>query len=476
MKFLLAFLLAIVAVYAAEDDVFVLTNDNFDSWIKNQEVALVEFYAPWCGHCKTLAPEYAKAAEALLKENPPIRLAKVDATVESALGARFDVRGYPTLKVFRHGTAAEYKGPRDAPGIISYMLKQSGASAKPLATVDEVKAFINKDRDVSVIGFFPVKNYDAENFLKAADTLREDFRFGYVSDKSVLEGIEGVSEGVVLFHGENQKFTYGGGSPAIGEWIWDKSVPRVGEITKDNTKRYQRKNLPILKVYFDVDWKSNLKQTNYYVNRLKKVAEEQGLKDKLQFAIASKKDFNDEIQKFGLAAADKVGVVIDDYANSLKYKHTGEFSIESVAEFAKNFVDQKLKPYIKSEPVPVNDQPVKVVVGETFNDIVLDPTKDVLIELYAPWCGHCKKLVPIYDELAKSLEGVENLVIAKMDATANDAPHAKYQAKGYPTILLAKANDKSNPVSYSGQREVKDFTSWLKQNTQAAKWGSKKEL
>jgi len=470
MKLLFACLLVVAAVYAAEDDVFVLTNANFDSWIKDQEVALVEFYAPWCGHCKTLAPEYAIAAEKLKKEHPPIRLAKIDATVESALGSRFDVRGYPTLKVFRHGTASEYKGPRDAAGIVTYMLKQSGPSAKPLTTVEEVKAFIGRDRDASVVGFFPTKNSDADTFLRTADSLREDFRFGYVSDKSVLEGIEGGSEGVVLFHGETQKYTYGG-SPALTDWIWEKSVPKVGEITKDNTNRYQKKNLPILKVFFDVDWKSNLKQTNYYVNRLKKVAEEQGLKDKLQFAIANKKDFIDEIQKFGFTAADKVSVAIDDFANTLKYKYTGEFTIEGVAAFAKDYVEKKLKPYIKSEPIPANTDPVKIVVGENFNDLVLDPKKDVLLEMYAPWCGHCKKLAPIYDELAKSLEGVENLVIAKMDAVANDSPHPKYQAKGYPTIMLAKANDKSNPVTYSGAREVKDFTSWLKQNTQAAKWG-----
>lgn len=59
---------------------------------------------------------------------------------------------------------------------------------------------------------------------------------------------------------------------------------------------------------------------------------------------------------------------------------------------------------MKSEEIPAdNSAPVKVVVGKQFDEIVLDETKDVLVEFYAPWCGHCKALEPKYDELAKKL-------------------------------------------------------------------------
>lgn len=84
-----------------------------------------------CGHCKKLVPEYEKAATELKKSDPPVLLASVDATVESGLGSKFGISGYPTLKIFRKGVeSGPYDGPRTAAGIIKYMQKQAGPSSK----------------------------------------------------------------------------------------------------------------------------------------------------------------------------------------------------------------------------------------------------------------------------------------------------------------------------------------------------------
>lgn len=78
--------------------------------------------------------------------------------------------------------------------------------------------------------------------------------------------------------------------------------------------------------------------------------------------------------------------------------------IEALEKFVKDLLANKLEPYLKSEPIPdSNDEPVKVAVAKNFNEIVLNNGKDTLIEFYAPWCGHCKKLTPTYDELAKTV-------------------------------------------------------------------------
>ena len=87
----------------------VVTGNSFQSLvIDNTKDVLVEFYAPWCGHCKKLAPEYAAAAAELKSKGSKAVLAKVDADSEKELGTKFDVSGFPTLKWFINGKPQEY--------------------------------------------------------------------------------------------------------------------------------------------------------------------------------------------------------------------------------------------------------------------------------------------------------------------------------------------------------------------------------
>lgn len=116
MRFLRNSALGFVAAasLAAASDVTQLTQDSFDGFVKEHDLVLAEFFAPWCGHCKALAPEYEEAATTLKEKN--IALAKVDCTEEADLCQSFGVEGYPTLKVFRGlDTVAPYGGQRKAP-------------------------------------------------------------------------------------------------------------------------------------------------------------------------------------------------------------------------------------------------------------------------------------------------------------------------------------------------------------------------
>lgn len=111
------------AMYDGKDEnIAVLTPENFDATVtKSKETWLVEFYAPWCGHCKALTPEWKTAAKAL---KGIVRLGVVDADKHGALGAKFKVEGFPTIKIFGEKKSAptDYEGGRKAKDIVTAML------------------------------------------------------------------------------------------------------------------------------------------------------------------------------------------------------------------------------------------------------------------------------------------------------------------------------------------------------------------
>merc|ERR1711990_600173 len=195
MKILLTASIILAAAQAEikkDEGVLVLTNDNFQEALDGNEFVLVEFYAPWCGHCKALAPEYAKAAGILAEKDSPIKLGKLDATEEGATAEKFEVRGYPTLKFFKNGKPMEYGGGRTADTIVSWLEKKTGPPAKTLASVDDAKAY-TEGKSVSIIGFFKDETTDAAKGYLAAAGMMDDYGFAITGDDAVFAeyGVEG---------------------------------------------------------------------------------------------------------------------------------------------------------------------------------------------------------------------------------------------------------------------------------------------
>ncbi|XP_053318276.1 protein disulfide-isomerase A3 [Spea bombifrons] len=467
------FLLGAAASTAWASDVLELTDDNFASVVPQHSILLVEFFAPWCGHCKKLAPEYEAAATRL---KGTLSIAKVDCTANSNTCNKYGVSGYPTLKIFRDGEeSGAYDGPRTADGIVSTMKKQAGPASLDLKSVEEFEKFI-ADKDASVVGFFRNLYETAHSeFLKAANSLRENYRFAHTDEDELVNKYDSNGEGIVLFRPPrlankfedstvsfpaDEKIT----SNKIKKFIQDNIFGICPHMTEDNRELIQGKDL--LVAYYDVDYEKNAKGSNYWRNRVMLVAKKfLDAGHKLNFAVASRKSFGHEVSEFGLdASAGDLPVVGIKTAKGDKYVMQEEFSRDGKAleRFLQDYFDGKLKKYLKSEPVPENnDGPVKVLVAENFDEIVNDDSKDVLIEFYAPWCGHCKNLEPKYKELGEKLASDPNIVIAKMDATANDVP-SLYEVRGFPTIYFSPAGSKQSPKRYEGGREVSDFLSYLK--------------
>ena len=155
------------------------------------------------------------------------------------------------------------------------------------------------------------------------------------------------------------------------------------------------------------------------------------------------------------------------------WPYTGELTAAAIAKWAKGVVDGSVAPHLKSEPIPAETGAgkVKVVVGKSFNDVVINRgNKDVMLEIYAPWCGHCKTLAPIYDELAAAYADKPSIVIAKIDGTANDFD---VEYRGFPTLVFFPANGEQMP--YEGGRTLDDIKTFIDQNAKSVE-GSHDEL
>jgi len=114
-------------MYDANDDVIIIDKTNYDTFATNKPFALVEFYAPWCGHCKAFASEYKKAATAL---KGIFSICAVDATANNEIASKYGVKGYPTIKMFLpDGTTKDYDGDRTANSVIETMFREAKSFA-----------------------------------------------------------------------------------------------------------------------------------------------------------------------------------------------------------------------------------------------------------------------------------------------------------------------------------------------------------
>ena len=151
-------LCAAAAIFAAApttsagDAVEVLTDANFDDTVlADSGLWLVKFYAPWCGHCKHLAPVYEEAAQKLRGQGL-MRLGKIDATVETGLAARYGVKGYPTLQYVRDGELHRYTGERTAEGFVAFAERMNRPPVHPLTTKPKLGKFTAQAPVTFVLG------------------------------------------------------------------------------------------------------------------------------------------------------------------------------------------------------------------------------------------------------------------------------------------------------------------------------------
>lgn len=192
LSYLLLSAFAVLGANAASS-VLDLIPDNFDDIVlQSGKPALVEFFAPWCGHCKKLAPIYEELATNFEFAKDKVSIAKVDADAEKDLGRKFGVQGFPTLKWFdgKSDTPTDYQGGRDLDSLSSFISEKTGLkiktkkaapSAVEMLTDTSFNAEVGGDKDVLVAFTAPWCGH-----CKSLAPIWEQVATDYASEPNVL--------------------------------------------------------------------------------------------------------------------------------------------------------------------------------------------------------------------------------------------------------------------------------------------------
>jgi len=466
-------LLALLVAAAAASDVLVLTGENFEEAVRTHSPFLVEFYAPWCGHCKSLEPEYEKAATALKAQG--ISIGKVDATQEEELASKSGVQGFPTLKVFKNGVyIQDYKGPRTAEGIISFLEGKKGSPVTTVTSSDEVKQLLAKEKYGVVVGYFDDQTTDAYRLFEALADRESNIKFVAFSDAGAAsscflsevqldENIALTQGSIAVFGADGTKHLFSGDVELrLVPFFYESVFPQSTDLEPELFQKLLETKTVIVTVF---DFNSE----NAAATR-KLAVDAAAAQPSLRQMFADTNKWLQPLTRMGVISGNVFPTAIaflagfDNSRPPISWNEEEQLTAESFSAWLANVVAGTATTWKKSEPIPdSNDAPVKVVVQKTFESIVLDQNKDVLLEFYAPWCGHCKNLEPTYTSLGEHFANDANVVIAKMDATANYVDPS-YGVRGFPSIIFFPAGDKSDLIKYEGTRTFDDLLEFVNSN------------
>uniref|UniRef100_A0A7M5XDK5 Thioredoxin domain-containing protein n=1 Tax=Clytia hemisphaerica TaxID=252671 RepID=A0A7M5XDK5_9CNID len=364
-----------------------LTDSTFDEGLKEHASIVVMFYAPWCGHCKSMKPEFVDAAKQMTEEETAGKLAAVDCTKETKVCKKFDISGYPTVKYFEN---AEYK----------FKLN--------IRKKDEIVKFMKNPEEPP--------------------------------------------------------------QPPPEDLPWSEvSGPEILHLTDANFKDELKKKKHVL-VMFYAPWCGHCKKAKPEIEKAAATFTEDR---KVWFAGVDCTVDKKSCEQFGVSGYPTFRYFL--YGKK-DFKYEGGRNTDAFIEFMKNPKEESAEPEMR-EP-EWKDTPSGVVhLGENDFDDFIKSHPSMLVMFYAPWCGHCKQMKPAYTEAANELLGTDH-AIAAVDCTKNRKLASKYSISGYPTLKYFKdgqpsdydaGRDKDSIVSYliqktSGEPPKKKLTGWAAEN------------
>ncbi|KAJ1433965.1 Thioredoxin-like superfamily [Sesbania bispinosa] len=463
----------------AQRIVLELNNDNTERVVKGNEFVLVLGYAPWCPRSAELMPHFAEAATSLKELGSPLLMAKLDADRYPKSASFLGIKGYPTLLLFVNGSSQAYSGGFTVDDIVIWARKKTGTPVIRISTVTEAEELLKKYHTFLIGRFDKFEGPDYEEFVSAAKSDNET-QFVEVSKVELAQVLYPDIKHTDLFLGivksEPERYTayaYDGTftTNKILEFLDHNKFPLVTKLTEMNAIRVYSGPVKLQVFVF-----ANTDDLKDLLDPLQDVA--RTFKSKVMLIQVDIKDENlakPFLTLFGLEESNNTVVAAFDNGMSSKYLLESKPTRSNIEEFCNNLLQGSLSPYYKSQPIPDNTEAsVHVIVGKTFDDEILSSKKDVLLEVFTPWCFNCEATSKQVEKLAKHYKGSSDIIFARIDASANE--HPKLQVNDYPTLLLYRANDKTNPIKLSTKSSLKELAASISKHLKVKNQIIKDEL
>jgi len=300
---------------------------------------------------------------------------------------------------------------------------------------------------------------DAVSFEGAAQKI-DDVPFGIVSDPSLVESSSDGS--IFLFkHFDEGKAVFSGSvdTEEIVKFVKKNRLPLVVEFSQETAQKVFTGEIKKHVLMFISKKDDSFKAKN---DEFAKSAA-QFRNEFIFIMVNTDEEENSRVTEFFGLKKDNVPairlVVLDD--DFSKYKPQEEsFTESAISQFVNDFKSGKLKRHLMSETEPADwdSTSVKVLVSSTFWNRIAG--KNAFVEFYAPWCGHCKQLAPIWDQLGDKFKDSADIVIAKVDATVNEIEGVKVSS--FPTLkYFANGSTKETVINYSGERTLEELVRFV---------------
>jgi len=504
--YLLAYVAIANAFYDDEDSpVKVLDSSNFDKLVGHPgQLALVEFYAPWCGHCKQLAPEYIKAAE-LLKGKVDVYAIDGSDKANAYIAQGQGIKGFPTIKLFNGLKTIVYQEGATGKQIADFAMKYV-KNVKKLTSKNYQKWL--KKKDMVRVMFF-TKKAEADDFFNTlSGTFDGHALFGMVrKDKKVAKKFK------VKYSDKNTILVFEKGSK---EPIW-----YMGGMRKRPFKKFLMKYTPevkpdpddfLPKVLDESCWQATCKKMGLCVMLITNQDEDEN--ERVHDSLMEAQEVTDSASLFGWVQIDGVEhrewcdtvfgssmnwdmpqVLVMSTVKNMYAQYFGSYSHLTISSFVSGILTGSTRTSVISADeipqlpnttehckVPEKKKPKKkkksgtgpgygsdllvTLTSDNFEEKIIDNPQPAIVEFYAPWCGHCKNLAPHYAKAADKMKGMVTFGVVNCDDQKDLC--AEYTIQGFPTLKTFEM-EADTPTDYEGPREAKGIAKYAKNLLNKAK-------